>query len=106
MCGGAVAIEHGGGGSFETYNDGVVALVGKDVTTQAIALPAKTGGSVVALRDIFPISFAGDFIVGICRHDGQIDDRFFISNVRAVHLVEGPSRGVKDGGPPKVAGML
>lgn len=90
LGGRAGTVEDGGGGAFESDDDRLVALICEDVTAQAIALPSEGVGVVESGRDVFPLAGAGFLVIGIPGHYGEIDDGFFVSNVRAGNLVEGP----------------
>lgn len=87
---GAGAIENSGGGPLNSNDDGLVALVSEDVTTETVLFPPKTVGMVEACADVFPFPRIWIFGVCICGHEGKTDDCFFVGDIRAWNLIDSP----------------
>lgn len=74
-------IENGRRSAFQANDDCRICLVGKDVSTQAIRLPAKVIGIVEAALDRLPFASEGSLDVSVCSHLGEGDDGGLVTDV-------------------------
>lgn len=87
------AIKNGGRCSFEPNDDSLVLGVGKDVASQAIALPAKIFSVVEASTNFNPVAGVWLDDIGIRSHASERHDRLLVSNVWTVYVIYSPGRG-------------
>lgn len=92
VAGGFCAVEDGHRGALQTNDNRLILLVRKDVTTQAVLLPAKVFGVVESTSNVLPLSCTILVRVCIIRHSCEAQDRLFIRYIRPGYLVIRPSR--------------
>ena len=90
VAGGLCAIEDGHRGALQTNDNRLILLVRKDVTAQAVLLPAKVFGVVESTSDILPLSCTILVRVCIVRHPCEAQDCLFIRYVWTGYLVVRP----------------
>lgn len=106
LCRGPRTIENCRSSAFKSDDYGFVALVSENVTAEAVAFPTEAVGVVEACVDILPLAGAWFGVVGVCRHYGEVDDGFFVRDIRTWYLIECPGGGAKfysRAGPPRGA---
>jgi hypothetical protein len=102
----SISVEDSRRGTLQTDNDGLITLIGEDMTSQAIPLPTKSGRSVVSLANILPVSFTWYFCICVCCHYGKIEDCSFVRDVGPSNLIHRPVRGIQDSWRTCIASIL
>ena len=92
--------------SFQAYDNGGVLRVGKDVSAQAVRLPAKVFGVVVSVPHVFPFSSMRFEYVRVRCHTSKAYDGLFVGYVGSRDLVDGPVLGSQLHGFPAHAPKL
>lgn len=88
--GGFCTIEDRHGRPFEANDNCGIALIGEDMTSQAIAFPAKALRVVEAVVDVRPFALAHYGHVSVACHPREADYRIFVSHIWARYVIYRP----------------
>lgn len=90
ICSCLGAIEYGGRCSFEADHDSRVCCIRKNMSAQSVRFPTKIFSIIETSPNIHPLPCIGLHYVRIRSHPRKAEHCFFIRNVGAGYLVNGP----------------